>query len=272
MKIALIPNYHNEKIMQATKYVSSMLCENGHEVYVHEKIAEQIKSACTVKTHEEMKNICNLFIALGGDGTIIHAAKHAKGIAILGINMGRLGYMAGLEYSEIDSLIDILNGDCVYENRMLIDVKSGENYLGSVLNDGVISSKLSQLVDFKVSIDDSEFNYRADGLIVATPTGSTAYSLSAGGPVVEPTINCMIFTPICPHTLFNRSIVLSEKTSLKVKIGENSRANTILTMDGREPYEIKENEEITFTASKKSVKLVMKNKKNFFELVNKKLL
>ncbi len=272
MKISLIPNYQNNRIMQAANSIVGLLISHGHEVFVHKKIHDKIPLASPLSSHADFSKNSDFFIALGGDGTIIHAAKHAGSVPVLGINMGRLGYLAAIEYNEIDEIIPILNGNYSCEDRMMIEISKEGCVLGHALNDGVISSHLSKLLDFEVVIDKSTFHYRADGLILSTPTGSTAYSLSAGGPVVDSGISCMVFTPICPHSLFNRSIVLSPTAQLRVKVLPRFDEKVILTIDGEKPFPIESGEEVCFTAAKKKVRLIMKNPGNFFERVNKKLL
>ena len=272
MNIALIPNYYNEKIIVACNELVTELVQNRHKVYVHKDIWDKIQNTISVNSHSELENEADVFIAMGGDGTIIHTAKHAGDKPILGVNMGRLGYLAGFEYGEYEEILSAINGYCEYDERMLIEIKSGENLIGYALNDGVVSAQLSKLLDFEVQIDKSTFNYRADGLIVSTPTGSTAYSLSAGGPVIDSSISCMLFTPICPHSLFNRSIVLSPITVLKLRVFPKYNEEVILTIDGGNPYFISPNEELSFTASNKKIKLIKGSQNNFFELVNKKLI
>ncbi|MFI3206562.1 MAG: NAD(+)/NADH kinase [Clostridia bacterium] len=272
MKIAIILNYFNEKIINYAKELTILLKNNGHEIWLHKQMKDKIFDVNYVQSHDKLKEKVDIFFALGGDGTIIHTASHSDGKPILGINMGRIGYLANFEYSETEKILTVISSDFDCEERMLIEIKSGEKVIGNALNDGVISAYLSKLLDFEVDIDDSRFKYRADGLIFSTPTGSTAYALSAGGPVVDSSISCMLFTPICPHSLFNRSIVLSPNTVLKVKVLPKYKEKVILTIDGRDPYEIRENEELSFTASDKKVKLIKGNQKNFFDLVNKKLI
>ncbi|MEG1426383.1 MAG: NAD(+)/NADH kinase [Oscillospiraceae bacterium] len=271
MNIALIPNFHNGVAMETAEKVIFLAQQDGHSVFVHQDISRALPLAKTLANHSEFAPRCELFIAVGGDGTILHAAKHAAGKPILCVNVGRLGYMAGLEKEEINYLPDILNGNCSYDYRMMVDVLRNGSKIGSALNDVVISGELSKLLDYDVQIDESVFHYRADGLIVATPTGSTAYSLSAGGPVVDPSMRCMIFTPICPHSLLNRSVLFAADTLLCAHVTPNYAGRIYLTVDGERPIEINAQDKLCFTASQQTVKLVVHKKRNFFDVVNRKL-
>lgn len=164
-------------------------------------------------------------VALGGDGTIIHTAKRAAicGRAVLGINGGRLGFMAGLEADELERLSALIRGEYTVEKRMLLDivVQTGEGggTRYSALNEAVVSrGSLSRMIELEVSNRGERVaRYRADGVIVATPTGSTAYSLSAGGPVIDPALRCLLLTPVCPHSLHSRSYLFDEDAVLAVR-------------------------------------------------------
>ncbi len=270
MKIAIIPNYYKDEIVEASKHTARVLEKAGHKVYFHKDL--QGKTHKCFGGHFDMEKECEVFIAIGGDGTIIHTAKHANGRPVIGINMGRIGYLAGLEFSEIDSICDMINGKCHYEERMLIDIKSSGRLIGTAVNEGVISGEFSKLLDFNVKINKEEFHFRADGIIVSTPTGSTAYSLSAGGPVVDPNTECMIFTPICPHTLFNRSLVFSDNTEVEINAHFKYDEKVILTIDGAKQYVMEKGEEVSFCKSAQKLRLMTKHKRNFFDVVNKKIM
>jgi len=226
----------------------------------------------------KMIEACDTIIAVGGDGTIIHSAKHAAvaNKPILGINVGRLGFVAGLEMNELDYLKDLVDGNYTVENRMMLSisfVQNGKSKSYYALNDAVIArGSLSRIVDFKVSFNENNVcDYRADGLIIATPTGSTAYSLSAGGPVIDPSMQCIILTPICPHSLFTRSVVFGPESRLSVLSKSNYDSEIFLTVDGETSIQIQNGESITFCSSKLVAKLIKLKHKNFYEVVNEKL-
>ncbi|MBR5134596.1 MAG: NAD(+)/NADH kinase, partial [Clostridia bacterium] len=171
----------------------------------------------------------DLAVVLGGDGSMMHIAKHAAvfDVPVLGINGGTVGFMAGLEMDQLDRLPRLLEGRYAIEKRMMLDVEL-QNAEGShhftALNEAVVShGNLSRLVQLEVFSDDhSVITYRADGVIVATPTGSTAYSLSAGGPIVDPALSCMLLTPICPHAMHTRPYLFSDAATLSVRVASEA--------------------------------------------------
>lgn len=222
---------------------------------------------------------CDIVLVVGGDGSIIHAAKHAalENKPVLGLNMGRVGFVAELEINELDRLADLTTGNYSIEKRMMLDVvvsqkNSKRKFLA--LNDAVISrGALSRMIELAVSYNDSKLShYRSDGLIISTPTGSTAYSLSAGGPVVEPQMKAMLLTPICAQSLFSRSVVFSDKAKLKISSEEyDVRDEISLSIDGETAIKLDEDFCITIGVSDTSVKLVKLKDVNFYSLLNDKL-
>lgn len=269
MNVALIPNFSKNNAHEAACEVVNVLINSGHFVYSTEEICKDLEKVIAEKT-ENLSKICDIFIAIGGDGTIINTAKIANGKKILGVNMGRLGYLANFEREEIPKIPEIISSECHCEERMMIDISVSNKFVGSALNEGVISAPLSKLLDFEVSVNTSAYTYRADGLIISTPTGSTAYTLSAGGPVIDPVMKSIIYTLICPHSLFNRSMVFSENTMIDVKVMPKKGEKVLLTIDGRNPIEIKEGNLINFKKSDKTVKLIIHKEKNFFNQINNK--
>ncbi|MEG0457005.1 MAG: NAD(+)/NADH kinase, partial [Oscillospiraceae bacterium] len=166
---------------------------------------------------------CDMIISIGGDGTIIKAFKTSMDydIPILGFNLGRLGFLANLERTEINRLESIVKGDYTVENRMLLNVNciiDGKTFCKTAVNDVVISKdSFSKMIDFEVFANDKHFvSYRADGLIISTPTGSTAYSMSAGGPITDPLIECMLLTPICPLSMRSQTTIFSNDCKIDV--------------------------------------------------------
>lgn len=271
MKIAVIPNYRKGSTHSCTSELLKMLDSQGCEYILKEYQSgdEYIKSSSDMTD-------ADVFVAIGGDGTIIHTAKIAAelGKPILGINSGTLGFTASIECDELPAIQDVLRGNYSFENRIMLEAEliSGANrYTFSALNDIVISGERSQIINYNMSIAERKcYEYRADGMIFATPTGSTAYSLSAGGPVVEPTLECMIYTPICPHSLFNRSTIFDSDTEVFITFSEN-RSKLILTVDGAEPIEIKPEDMVVFRKSDLFARFISLEKKNFYDTLNKKI-
>ncbi len=218
----------------------------------------------------------DLLVCMGGDGTILSCSKLAAkmGIPVLGINYGHKGFIAALEPDEIDLLDGILEGEFKMENRMMLAAKVIRN--GEVvfedfgLNETVIKSAVSHPVKVRVFGDGVEITaFSGDGIIVATPTGSTAYSMSAGGPIVEPNAENLILTPICAHSLNPRTVVL--KGSRKVNIELASNVNTVLALDGNTTFGVFQGDIIEITKSPLITRLVVGTKRNFYEIVKRKL-
>ena len=274
MRIAILPNLKKEGASEVFKNIAKILINENFEVAVHKSLEGIIEGTQTEPNHESLAEKSDLIITVGGDGTIIHAAKHAVkyGKPILGVNLGRVGYLAGIEPEEINLLPEIIKGGCLEEFRMMLSVKAqGKEYFA--LNEAVISGELSRILDYEISVNNTQsYLYRADGLIVATPTGSTAYSLSAGGPVVDPSMKCITFTPICPYSLFNRSVVCGGQSQVKVKISESQRGKVLLTLDGDTTIPLNENDELLFSVSDKAIKLLRYGNSSFFDILNKKLI
>ncbi len=220
---------------------------------------------------------CDVAIAIGGDGTIIHTAKIAAafGKPVLGINSGRLGFTAGLELSELTELPRLITGDYETEERMLLDVtverKQGvEQY--SALNEAVISrGALSRMIEVGVHNDGQPVSvYQADGVIVATPTGSTAYSLSAGGPIVDTALQCLLLTPICPHTLHSRPYIFGPDAKLTL-IPHCGDSPVYVTVDGESAIPVTAGEVIRLARSETSARLIKLMQRPFHQVLDHKL-
>lgn len=275
MKIAIIPNTDKEGVTLLSQNIINILKKNDSDIFVHKKHLELFPDAKPCEHHFELAKECDYIIAVGGDGTILHAAKHAAAFnkPILGVNMGRLGYLAALESKEIELIPSMLEGKCKLEERKMLKIAiNGKELPFSALNDAVFSGETAKLVDFIVEINGKEYSHRADGLIVSTPTGSTAYSLSAGGPVVDPTLSCMVFTPVCPFSLYDRSVIYGGNTKLRIKIKEGSRSKTYLSVDGNTPMQITEKDYVDVEIAEKAVKLIKQIGIDFTEVLSNKLL
>lgn len=281
MKAAVMPNLSKRNAKIHTERLISRLEELGILVLMKKDLKNYFENPGIMFYNDfyEMLNACDIVIAVGGDGTIIHNARHAAtvGKPILGINVGRLGFVAGLETNEYDKLSKLVNGDFTIENRMMLEIKTKEN--GAVkthmaLNDAVIArGSLSRILDLQVSFNGARVcDYRADGLIISTPTGSTAYSLAAGGPVIDPKMNCILLSPICPHSLFTRPVVFDAEARLSVKAHSDYQGEIFLTIDGDEFYKIADDaESIDITRAERPVRLIQLKNRNFYEVVNEKL-
>ena len=278
MKIAVIPNLNKRDAEAYTARIVSLLRQCGAEVLMHASLAGDYGGTVACVSHEEMVARCDVVIAVGGDGTIIHTARHASRAdkPILGVNLGRLGFLAGVERDELYLLRRLFDGSYTVRRHMMLDVTvhgaAGEKTY-CALNDAVVSGAQSKIFDFGLSVDGSEtYRFRADGLILATPTGSTAYSLSAGGPGLDPQMDCILLTPICPHSLFNRSTVFSADKRLTVSADSEYSGDVFLTVDGDAPIRIARSDTISVRRSERATLLIKMDDRNFYDIVNRKIL
>lgn len=280
MKISIFPNFNNDGVLQTCEEICKELDKLGVE-YSVAKCNESDETGTLplfFDTNELIEN-CDIVIVVGGDGTTLNVAKAASlhNKLTLGINAGRLGFMSGLERDELSLLNRLVSGEYEVEQRMMINARLlSENGTQDFicLNDAVITrGDLARLIDVTVKSDGRVITKnRADGMIIATPTGSTAYSMAAGGPVVSPDNSCFVVTPICPHSLVNRSIVFSSDKELEITV-ENDKNNTsYLSIDGEKSVTVTKNSKIIISKSEYVAKLIKIKPDSFYEILNKKLL
>ncbi len=218
----------------------------------------------------------DILVILGGDGSIIHGAKKAAacGVPVLGINGGTVGFIAGLEMDQLERLPRLLEGRYTTEHRMMLDVAlehGGETVHFTALNEAVVShGSLSRLIQLEIlSGDDPVVTYRADGVIVATPTGSTAYSLSAGGPIVDPALSCLLLTPICPHAMHTRPYLFSDTAQLTVRAGDDA----YLTVDSEQAIALSAGDRVTVRRHTQDARLIsLKEEDAFYDILTQKLI
>ena len=235
MKIAIIINSSKENALSIAKESIDILLASGAEILITEEFKNIFKNVNVLK-NEQLYELADIIVVIGGDGTIIHSAKKAAEFSkpVLGINAGRVGYLAGLEGNELGKLKNLLSGDYSIKSRMLLSVQIGEKeYLS--LNDAVISKgPVSRMIDITVKLHGECISYRADGLIAATPVGSTAYSLSAGGPIVDPDLDSIILTPICPQSLYARPILIAPNEVISISAIPPEGTGAYITIDGEQ--------------------------------------
>ena len=228
---------------------------------------------------QEKVPLCDLCITFGGDGTLLYATRVFSrfGVPIVGINLGGLGFITEFRESEVTECVEcFLNGDFSIEERIMVDVhvyRDGNHmYQSTGLNDLVINTGgISRLMQLEVSSGTKYIgSYRADGIIVATPTGSTAYSLSAGGPILEPTMAAFVISPICPHSLGARPLVVPSEESVKIKVLSDHR-QIIGTIDGQMAVDLEYMDEIHVEKSAVVTKLISLGKRSFYDIVSEKL-
>ena len=220
----------------------------------------------------------DLVICLGGDGTILHIAKAAtrKEIPILGVNIGTMGFMAELENTELEHLRKLAKGEFTLDSRMMLDVtvQRGRDIVfhDMCLNDAVVTKgAMARIVHLEVRCDGTQvMECGGDGVVVATPTGSTAYSLSAGGPIVEPEARNILITPICIHDIASRCIVTSDRRTITVGLAKNARRNAYLSVDGGKAFRLNQGDVVTIQKSRLETRLVRLKDRTFFDVVNLK--
>ncbi len=274
MIAGILPNLDKRGVADVLERMKGILESNGIKPYLPDYISYIGYQSIP---EEELFRCADVIITVGGDGTIMRYAKTAAlhNKPVLGINAGRLGFLANLEANQLGLLSKLKSGDYITEKRMILRVNAVEN--GSVqasfsaVNDAVISSGfMSRLIDIHAFVDDEPICYRADGLIVSTPTGSTAYSMSAGGPIVDPTINNIIITPICSHSLSAKPIILSGDSSVKFKAFSVKKSEVYLLIDGRRSYNIKPYTELYVSKDENSVTLIKLTKSSFYKTLSEK--
>ena len=286
LKIALITNFNIYEKANAACTVANCLLKKECDVLI---AAFNKDKLLRIHKHREefhylpVDNVyaeADILIALGGDGTILEVARRAsqRGTPILGINLGRLGYMAELELGELELLDRLFDGNYELERRSMLRVEllSANNELRSfcyALNDAVVSNgSVSRIVDMELSEGGNPVTtYRADGLIVATPTGSTAYSMSAGGAIVDPRVSCICVTPICPHSFIARPLIFSDNAVLELKNICAREKMLYLTVDGRMNFELYRNQKVRITKSTMETNLIRLKPCGFYKKLRQKM-
>ena len=282
MKIFIFPNLSKANCEEYGRQASSILLENKCEVYISDEYSTVFSGIKGLAFDSEDKCFerCDFVVAVGGDGTILKCAiKCARfNKAVLGINCGRLGFMASLEHTQISQLIKLVNGDYRLSRRMLLaaSLYSDNSVLSEyiALNDVVVSkSDDCKIVDFEVSRNGSIISsLRADGVIFSTATGASAYSMSAGGPIIEPEMQCIEFTQICPHSLFARTTIFGADSILTVKCHASPSCKAKVVVDGNTVYRMSASDSITISRSDLFVDIIDISGNSFFNSVNKKLM
>lgn len=274
MQVAVIPNRKASGVCAALPRVCRALEGLGARVL----LPKDTTRFPSEETDEIIRN-CDVTVALGGDGTIIHTAKRAAicGRPVLGINCGRLGFMAGLEGDELDQLNALIQQDYTVERRMLLDIRlesKGTVTRYSALNEAVVSrGALSRMIELEVQNQGERVSlYQADGVIVATPTGSTAYSLSAGGPVIDPALRGLLLTPICPHSLHSRSYIFHEDAELSILPHAMSDSQVFLTVDGEQAVPVGPEDRVILSRAQAEACLIKIKSQSFYDVLNRKLM
>lgn len=271
----VITNQLKDPDLETTKQIQTYLRQNGKECLIHE--------SDTFTDVWKIPERAGCVLVLGGDGTLLQVARDTvdRGIPLLGVNLGRIGYLAEVEKGNIRQALDkLIAGEYEIEERMMLS--------GSVLHDGkkieeayalndivITRGGTLRIIDFLIYVNGQPLNaYHADGVVLATPTGSTGYSMSAGGPIVEPRAKLMLVTPICPHTLNTRSIILSAEDSVTVEIGKGRHGDAQeaeVHFDGSRRLFLRTGDSVVITQSEKKTRIIKINKVSFLETLHKKM-
>ena len=282
-KIILCPNPNRDHGMTTTKAAEKILHELGFQTVVCSPFRDQRDGAFAdfdVRPLQAELRSADLLLTFGGDGTILHLAKLAalNKIPVLGVNMGGLGFIAELEAGELELLRKLESWDFELEQRMMLDVsvirEGRQVYTNLGLNEAVIrEGPISHVIHLKIDSDGRHLAHIAgDGVIIATPTGSTAYSLSAGGPVVEPVAQTMVVCPICIHNMRFSSYVLSPEHTLSIELERNGRKPVYLFVDESRAFALKSDDQVLVRKSRYTTKLVRLSEKSFCEIFAQKML
>jgi len=281
-RVILCPNPYRDKSLAAAKEADRILRASGLETvfclpFRPEGGEEQFDVPCR-PLQQELRS-ADLIVAFGGDGTILHLARTAsmRGIPLLGVNLGSLGFMSDLEVGEMSLLANLAKGLYRREKRMMLDVavlREGRTvYTASALNDAVITKgAVARVVRLQVSAGEEQLGlFAGDGVVVATPTGSTGYSLSAGGPIVEPTAQNFVISPICAHTVFSKSFVLSAVGMVTVTPADANRKQIYLSVDGGRAFNLHQGDKVRICRSRYETELLRLTDKSIYQILRMKM-
>ena len=281
-RVILCPNPYRDKGLAAAKEADAVLRSAGLEtVYClpFKPDGGEGQFGVSFRPLAQELRSSDLVVAFGGDGTILHLARTAsmRGVPLLGVNLGSLGFMSELEVGEIPLLKYLANGRYKREKRMMLDVsviRDGRTvYNSAALNDAVTTKgAMARVVRLQVSAgEESLGTFSGDGIVVATPTGSTGYSLSAGGPVVEPTAQNFVISPICAHSVFTKSFVLSAAGTVTVAPAEANRKQVYLSVDGGRAFALREGDKVRICRSRYETELVRLTDKSIYQILRMKM-
>lgn len=276
MDIAVIVNKTKDKGFAVTKKLIDILKEKAN-VYMDKSYENE--GFDVAFSDEKMYTVVDAAVVLGGDGTILRVAKQCamRDIPVMGINLGRIGFMTEIEVCEIEHAVNrLLSGDYKIEERMMmqIEIKENDETLDEyyALNDAVVSKRNSEMIALELYREEEKINaYMADGVIVSTPTGSTGYSLSAGGPVADPATELFIATPMCAHSLSARPAIFASDKKVCLMLSNKGNSGASLTVDGNVMRCVKLGERIEISKSKDKLKLIKMGTQSFYDILTKKL-
>lgn len=281
MNIVLFPNFTKPNALSTAQKLCFKLYELGIDVYTDSEFKKDFLEESFIKfgSMDEITAECEAIIAIGGDGTILKASHYASEYdkPLLGVNTGHLGFMASMEIDELDNISRIKTHDYKVEPRMMLDVvlMRGNTVISgyTALNDVVVASSCSSLINYEISADDIVVSsVRSDGVVFSTPTGSTAYALSAGGPIVEPLMETIQMTPVCPHSLSSRPVLFTADRRIEIRHLSSEDNEIYFSVDGKFECSFGRNDHLVITKSNKRLRLIDIKGNSFFDAVNNKLM
>jgi len=281
-RVILCPNPYRDGGLQVAKQSKEILESIGFETVVclpFQRDGYDDQLGVPIGQLQQELKTADLLVAFGGDGTILHLARTVAlhKVPVLGINLGNLGFMSELEGNEINRLYDLKNWDFTVESRMMLDVtilREGRAVYNNIaLNDAVISKgSIARVVRLDIATEEGRLTkVTGDGVVIATPTGSTGYAMAAGGPIIEPTARNLLITPICPHSTRNSSYVLSPEHVITVETADANRKFVYLSADGGKAFSLRDGDVIRVRQAKFDTKLVRLSKKSFCEILDSKI-
>ena len=280
LNIAIFPNFQKKNALPCAKQVCERLHILGATIYMDESYTSEFSGMDYIHygVFTSIVYSMDVVIAIGGDGTILRCAKQmiSSKALLLGINTGHLGFMATLESDQLDELENLFTGKYQLSKRMLLKGELyGENKKTcfTALNDIAVSGLYGKVFDFSVFADNFLIGrYRADGMVCSTPTGSTAYALSAGGPIMEPELSCIEIALICPHSLFNRPLLLSSERKITIRHMAGCERNIYLSADGEAPITFPSSHQLDIQRSNHEISLIHFKNGSFYDSINRKLM
>jgi NAD+ kinase len=273
---------HPDAVHVAAEVVD-WLAKRGREVFLEEALARQLPGRGPGYERRQIPAMVDLIVVLGGDGTLISVARQIaradcdRDIPILGVNLGSLGFLTEITRDEMFPCLEkVFRGDFKLSRRMMLEaviLRDGRDFKRfRVLNDIVLNKgAIARIVDMKVWVDDAYLTtFKADGLVIATPTGSTAYNLSAGGPIISPGLHCFVISPICPHMLANRPLIVSDAATIRIEV-KCKDEHVVFTADGQVAVELQAGDLIQVSKARRGTMLIDSPSRDYFEVLRTKL-
>jgi len=279
--IGLFGKYGSRDVGSVIERLCALMRERDLKVLLEEATAEFMDLVCAEsRSLDRIGEDIDLAIVVGGDGTMLHVARSLArhGVPLIGVNLGRLGFLTDISTDRmVEDLNHILDGDFETEERILLEaevVRDGKVlHAANALNDVVVNKgQLARLIEFETWVDD-EFvsSTRADGIIIATPTGSTAYALSAGGPILHPTLPAIVIVPICPHTLSDRPLAVGSDSRIEIVMTSTSQQSAHVTLDGQTNFSIQDYDRVRVRRADRAVTLIHPKRRNHYDVLRAKL-